>query len=105
MVTYQADSPSRMCDGSLDEAARMVERSGASIVIRGFLKNARTYKHASQAAVPTHVHIDATSGLVWRTVLRPHTSAPSVRPSPSPHACPCTTSHHLTFPSHPISLA
>jgi hypothetical protein len=26
MVTYQADSPSRMCDGSLDEAARMVDK-------------------------------------------------------------------------------
>jgi hypothetical protein len=28
MVTYQPDSPSPMCDGSLDEAARMVDRAG-----------------------------------------------------------------------------
>jgi hypothetical protein len=25
MVSYQPDSPSRMCDGSLDEAARVLE--------------------------------------------------------------------------------
>jgi hypothetical protein len=39
--------------------------------------------HASQASVPTCIQIiDSTSGLVWRTGLRPHTSASSVLPSP-----------------------
>jgi hypothetical protein len=46
----------------------------------------------------THVctHIDSTSGLVWRTVLRPHTSASSVLPSPLPTRM---FLHHVT-PSH-----
>jgi hypothetical protein len=31
MVTYQPDRPSRMCDGSLDEAARIVASSGVFV--------------------------------------------------------------------------
>jgi hypothetical protein len=46
-----------------------------------------------EAAIPRCTHIDSASGLVWRTVLRPHTSVSSVLPSQPPHACPCTTSH------------
>jgi hypothetical protein len=88
MVTYQADSPSRMCDGSLDEAARMVDRS--------FQYLAYAYPCLTQAAIPTSKHIDSPSGLVWRTVLRPHTSASSVLPSPLRTRM---SLHHLT-PSH-----
>jgi hypothetical protein len=56
MVKYPADSPSRMCDGSLDEAARMLDRY--CIVCRLFLKTTRTYIHASQAAIPTCTRIE-----------------------------------------------
>jgi hypothetical protein len=54
------------------------------------------YVYACVSSSHSHVcaHIDSTSGLVWRTVLGPHTRLhrPCSRP-PSPHACPCTTSH------------
>jgi hypothetical protein len=60
----------------------------------------RTYMHAPQAAIPTCTHIDSTSGLVWHIVLRPHTSASSVLPSPLPTRM---SLHHLT-PSHPFYI-
>jgi hypothetical protein len=54
MVTDQADSHSRMCDGSLDAAARMVDRSDVSLLIRCFLDHAYVYECLSQAAIPIH---------------------------------------------------
>jgi hypothetical protein len=92
MVAYQADSPSRMCDGSLDEAARMVDSSCVSRF--GFsLEHAYLYTCRPSSHAHMLTHNDATSGLVWRTVLRPHTSASSVLPSPLPTRM---SLHHLT---------
>jgi hypothetical protein len=64
MITYHSDSPSRMCDGSLDEAARKVDRSSvsSSLMVRVSLSDSqdlqtpRAYIHAPQAAIPTCVH-------------------------------------------------
>jgi hypothetical protein len=96
VVTYQPDSPSRMCDGSLDEAARMLRSASCLLYPFGLLGTTRTYIHASQAAIPTCAHINATSGLVLPTGLRPHTSASSMLLSPLPTRM---SLHHLT-PSH-----
>jgi hypothetical protein len=102
---HQADSPSRMCDGSLDEAARMLDRS--RVCVRGCkLSSQQTYIYTCLSSTHTHVyiHIDSTSGLVWRSVLSPHTSASSVLPSPLPTRM---SLHHLapSHAPHPISLA
>jgi hypothetical protein len=54
----------------------------------------RTCMHPSlKQPYPNKTHIDSTSGLVWRTGLRPHTSASSVLPSPLPTRM---SLHHLT---------
>jgi hypothetical protein len=72
----------------------MLDRSWVCIEICFNKDHAYVYACLSSRAIPTCTHIGSTSGLVWRTVLRPHTSLhrPCSRP-PSPHACPCTTSH------------
>jgi hypothetical protein len=97
-VTYQAECPSHMC-----EMVRLMRRPACCIdtLTRVCLRNSldnRTYIHASQAAIYPRVctHNDSTSGLVWRTVLRPHASASSVLPSPLPTHM---SLHHLP-PSH-----
>jgi hypothetical protein len=97
MVTYQADCPSRMCDGSLDEGARMVDNSSMYLRNQGRYRDP-PYVYACLLSSHTHAdtHIDSTSGLMWRTVLRPHTSASSVLPYPLPTRM---SLHHLT-PSH-----
>jgi hypothetical protein len=96
MVTYQPDSPSRMCDGWLDEAARMViDRVGFKCHI-SLRPRMRICMPLQQPYPRVDTHIDATAGLVWRTVLRPHTSASSVLPSP---LLTRMSMHHLT-PSH-----
>jgi hypothetical protein len=75
----------------------MVDRAKCLFLgIEGFLHTLHMYMYPSQAAIPTCAYIDSTSGLVWRTVLRPHTSASSVLPSPLPTRM---SLHHLT-PSH-----
>jgi hypothetical protein len=92
VVTYQADSPSRMCDGKLDEAARMLDRACVCLWdCRG-----HAYVYTCLSSIHTHVCVHTSTplpGLVWRTVLRPHTSASSVLPSPLPTRIPL---HHLT---------
>jgi hypothetical protein len=45
MVTYQADSPSRMCDGSLDEAARMLDSSVVSSTAFDGSKSPRVHRY------------------------------------------------------------
>jgi hypothetical protein len=58
----------------------------------------RLMKSLDNAYVYTCTHIDSTSGLVRRTVLRPHTSASSMLPSPLPTRM---SLHHLTPPHMP----
>jgi hypothetical protein len=53
----------------------------------------RSQMYILQAPIPTYTHIDSTSGLVWRTVLSPDTSAASALPSPLPTRM---SLHHLT---------
>jgi hypothetical protein len=85
MTTHRPDSPSRMCDGSLDEAAH-----GCWIIqcrsFGEFVFYAHEYVYPCLSSSHTHMctRIDSPSGLVWRTVLRPHTSASSVLPPPLP---------------------
>jgi hypothetical protein len=89
MVMYQQDSPSRMCVmvPLMRQPAWWIDHGCRSSGIEGCLSSS----HAHMCT-----HIDSTSGLVWRTGLRPHTSASSVLPSPLPTRM---SLHHLT-PSH-----
>jgi hypothetical protein len=94
MATYQPDSPSRICDGSLDEASCMVDSSGCLFDDCGIVEETRTYIHASQAAILTPVHTSTPPRASCGALSCGHTRLhrPCSRP-PSPHACPCTTSH------------
>jgi hypothetical protein len=57
MVAYQPDSPSRMCDGALDEAARMLDTPHVSHYgICDLPLVRRTSTNARQASIPTCVH-------------------------------------------------
>jgi hypothetical protein len=105
VVAYQRDSPSRMCDGSHDEGVRMVYRSLGCYVIWALYRSwIRLNTPLKQPYPGICIHIEATSGLVWRTVLRPHTSASSLLPSPLPTRM---SLHHLkpSHPPHPVALA
>jgi hypothetical protein len=83
MVTYPPDSPSRMCDASLDEASLIVDTIGM-----------RTYAHASQAAYPrVHTPRRRFGPRVAHCPEAPHTSASSMLPSPLPTRM---SLHHLT---------
>jgi hypothetical protein len=107
MVAYQPDSPSRMCAGSLNEAARTVDRSWSLSLNWGVPQTLRTYtcvplKHPHPPIYTPRRHFgprvahcpEATHVCIVRApVPAPHTHVPA-----SPH----TLTHPLT--SH-LSLA
>jgi hypothetical protein len=105
MVTHQQDSPSRMCGDSLDEAARMLDRSWVSLV--GWVS----------VEDPTYAIYMPPNPLYPRVCIQQLHFGPRVAHCPEPtHVCivrapvPLPTRmslHHLT-PSHPpppLSLA
>jgi hypothetical protein len=102
VVTYQPDSPSRMC-----VMLRLIRQPAGWICFLSicrwiiFLDPACVYTSLSSSHMHVYTHIDSTSGLVWRTVLRPHTSASSVLPSPLPTHVPALP-HTLTSPTSPL---
>jgi hypothetical protein len=107
MQTYQPDSPSRMCDGSLDEAARMFDRAWWLSVGRDKFMRIHTYVYMSLKQPYPRVYTHHRLHFGPRVAHCPqatHTSASSELPSPFPTRM---SLHHLT-PSHsphPISLA
>jgi hypothetical protein len=52
MQGYQPDSPSRMCDGSLDEAARMMDRSWVSLQLEVSIAYAYAYTRLLRIDIP-----------------------------------------------------
>jgi hypothetical protein len=67
-------------------------------LLRFWSSTDHAYIFTRLSSIYTHtcIHRLDTESLLWRTVLRPHTSASSVLPSPLPTP---TSLHHLT-PSH-----
>jgi hypothetical protein len=100
MVLYQADSPSSICDGSLDAAARMVGR--LSIYWR-LIRFSRPRVHIHMPLKQTYPRVYAHrldfGPRVAHCPEATHKSASSVLPSPLPTRM---SLHHFT-PSHPLS--
>jgi hypothetical protein len=103
MVTYQADSPSRMCDGSLDEAARMVDRS-CVCDFRVSLDYAYVYTCTSSSHTLVHTYRLHFGPRVAHCPEATHVCIVRA-PVPPPHTHVPAPPHTLTHAPHALSLA
>jgi hypothetical protein len=109
MVTYQPDSPSRMCDGSLDEAARMLHRSFVSLkldlwIVRLQRSRVRLNMPLTQPYPRVCTHRLHFGPRVSHCPEATHVCIVRA-PVPPPHTHVPAPPHTLTHSTPPLSLA
>jgi hypothetical protein len=105
VVTDQPDSPSRICYGSLDEAARMVDRPLYHFVGLQAFKPAhvRIYMPLKHPYPHLYTHRRHFGPRVAHCPEATHVCIVRA-PVPPPHMHVPAPPHTLTHPSHPLSL-
>jgi hypothetical protein len=104
-VTYQSDSPSHICNGSLDEAARMLDRALRSAG-RAQSFDYLAYGYTCLSSSPTRVYTHRLDFGPRVAHCPQATHICIVRaPVPPPHTHVPAPPHTLTQFPHPLSLA